>query len=452
MVKLSVAIKPVKKVMKILRGQVVSFKDDPFLMDGDQCVEHRVRGCVVVGGDGRIIWVGDYSDLPAEYQNFEQTDYGDKLILPGFIDAHLHFPQYRMLAAYASDLLDWLNRYTFIEEQRYEEEAVAEAAAKVFLDELFRHGITSCLAFSTIHTVATDALFEEARQRNMALVTGRTLMDRNAPAGLCDTPQIAYDETKALIEKWSGVPRLGYAVSPRFAVTSSEAQLEVAGALLKEHPQSWMQTHLSENHGEIEIVGKDFPWSKDYTDVYDHYGLLGEKSYFAHGIHLSARELARLSESGSAIVHCPTSNNFLGSGLFKCHDTRNGVSPVKIGLGCDIGGGTSYSTLATMRDAFTVSQLVGARISPYEAFYMATLGNARVLHLDREIGSIEVGKYADLVVLDARATPIMAARHALSSDLSDVLFALMIMGDDRAVIQTYVAGMAVKPVNHTAVP
>ncbi|MCF6321387.1 MAG: guanine deaminase [Rhizobiaceae bacterium] len=430
--------------MNIVRGQIVSFRDDPMVAGEENCLQHWSKGAIVVDEFGKIAWRGDFSNLPNAYANLEETDYGDKLILPGFIDAHLHFPQYRMLAAYATDLLDWLNRYTFIEEQRYGDKAIADAAAKMFVDELFRHGITSCLAFSTIHTGAADALFEEASRRNMSLITGRTMMDRNAPSGLRDSAEKSYDETRELIGKWTGKSRLGYAISPRFAVTSTEEQLELAGALVKEYPDLWMQTHLSENHGEIAAVARDFPWSKDYTDVYDRYGLLREKSYFAHGIHLNDRELARLSDSGSAIVHCPTSNNFLGSGHFKCREVRNGDNPVKTGIGSDIGGGTSYSTLATLRDAFTVSQLVGARISPYEAFYMSTLGNARVLYLDSEIGSIDVGKYADLVVLDPCATPLMAARHELSSGLSDILFALMIMGDDRAIVETYVAGKRVK--------
>ncbi len=437
--------------MKILRGQIVSFLDDPLLVNSEQCLNHWERGALVIDDAGRIAWRGDSSALPDTYRSLKVRDYGEKLILAGFIDAHLHFPQYRMLAAYARDLLDWLTRYTFIEEQRYQDIDIAKLAAKKFLDELFRNGITSCMAFSTIHTVAADALFEEAQKRGMALITGRTMMDRNAPEGLRDTAQSSYDETKQLIEKWAGKARLNYAISPRFAVTSTQEQLELAGALVSEHSDLWMQTHLSENHGEIQSVANDFPWSKDYSDVYDRYGLLREKSYFAHGIHLSERELARLSESGSAIIHCPTSNNFLGSGHFKCHDTRTGKRAVKTGIGCDIGGGTSYSMLATMRDAFTVSQLVSSRISPYEAFYLATLGNARVLHLDEEIGSIEPGKFADLVVLDPCATTIMAARHELSNTLSDVLFALLIMGDDRAVCETYVAGKRSKPKDTTVV-
>lgn len=426
--------------MQIISGQLLEFTSDPSL-GGEEPYTHITKG-VLVMDQGKILWRGNTSDLPAKYKSLPIENYPDCLIMPGFIDAHLHFPQYRMIAAFGKDLLDWLNRYTFIEEQRYGDEDIASAAATFFLDELARNGTTSCLAFSTIHPVALDALFSEADARNMALISGKTMMDRNAPEGLMDTATTAYDQSKALIEKWAGKPRLGYAVAPRFAVTSTQAQLEAAGALFKEFPETWMQTHLSENHGEIASVAKDFPDAKDYTDVYDHVGLLGEKALFAHGVHLSERELARLSESGSAIVHCPTSNNFLGSGLFKYHATHK--ANVKIAFGSDIGGGTSYSMLETMRDAYIVSQLAGERISAFDAFYGSTLGNARVLGLDNEIGTLNVGSYADIVVLDPQATPIMKERHALSQSIHDVLFALMIMGDDRAIKQTYIAGKSQK--------
>ncbi len=397
-----------------------------------------------MGDDGRIAWEGERSDLPSQFRGVAETDHGEAIILPGFIDAHLHYPQYRMLAAFGKDLLDWLERYTFIEEQKYGDEAFAAAAARAFTDELFRHGITSCLAFSTIHPVALDALFTEAQSRGMAMISGKTMMDCNAPSGLTDTPQRGYDESKQLIAKWHGVDRLQYAITPRFAVTSSEAQLEATAALKREHPDLVFQTHLSESAGEIATVARSFPWTRDYTDVYDHYGLLSEKAFFAHGIHLSARELARMSEAGASVVHCPTSNNFLGSGLFRYHHTRNGSHPVTVGLGCDIGGGTSYSMLATMRDAYVVSQLSGARITAFDAFYLATLGNAQLLYLDHEIGKLEHGHMADIAVLDPRATPLMAARHELSQSLHDVLFALMIMGDDRAAKETWVAGKRMK--------
>lgn len=425
-----------EKKTRILKGQVVSFYDDPFI-HGEAAVRHEERGAIVIEGE-KIAWVGDAAELPQAYATGETEDHGDKLILPGFVDAHLHFPQYRMLAAFGKDLLDWLNRYTFIEEQRYGDQQIANAAAEFFLDELARNGTTSCLAFSTIHPVALEALFQAAQKRNMRMISGKTMMDRNAPEGLMDTATSAYDDSKALMDKWHGVDRLGYAITPRFAVTSSQAQLEVAGALLREHPEAWMQTHLSENHAEIEAVATDFPWSKDYTDVYDKFGLLGQNSFFAHGIHLSKRELARLKESRSKIAHCPTSNNFLGSGMMKVKETLD--AGVEVAIGSDIGGGTSYSMLQTMRDAYTVSQHVGKRLTAFEAFYMATLGNAKLLGLEQEIGSIKAGNHADLIVVDPQATPIMKERHALSSRLHDVLFALLIMGDDRAISQTWIAG------------
>lgn len=434
--------KPGPAALLVLHGRTLSFRADPATAGEARSHVYRERGAVAIGADGRIAWAGDRRSLPAALRAWPSLDFGRKLILPGFVDAHLHFPQYRMIAAYGRDLLDWLKRYTFPEEMRYADPRLAAKAARAFLDELVHHGITACLAFSTVHPQALDALFGEAKRRRMAVISGKTLMDINAPAGLRDTAARAYRETKALIGRWSGRGRLRYAISPRFAVTSSEAQLEAAGALAREHPGLIVQTHLSENRGEIEFVAKAFPQSKDYTDVYDRHGLLGPRSFFAHGIHLSDRELARLAESGSSIVHCPTSNNFLGSGQFRWRKSRE--AGVRVGVGCDIGGGTSFSMFATLRDAYQVSQLCGARISAFDAFYAATLGNARLLGLDEEAGSLEAGKFADLVVLDSRATPIMAARDDLNASLHDLLFQLMIMGDDRAVAATFIAGRKVK--------
>ena len=430
--------------MQVLTGQTLSFVDDPGIVGAERAMVHHERGAVVIGDDGFIAWSGEFAALPEEYASTERIDHGEAVILAGFVDAHLHFPQYRMIAAYGKDLLDWLERYTFPEEKRYEDAAIAADAATKFADELVNHGITACLAFSTIHTQALDALFAEAQKRGMAMISGKTMMDVNAPSGLTDSPQSGYDQSHELIGKWHGVDRLQYAISPRFAVTSSEMQMEAVGALKREFPDLVLQTHLSENKVEIETVARAFAWSRDYTDVYDRYGLLGERSFFAHGIHLSERELARLSESGSSIVHCPTSNNFLGSGLFRYHHVRHDRHPVTIGIGCDIGGGTGFSMLETMRDAYVVSQLAGARISAFDAFYLATLGNARLLHLDDQIGTLDAGKYADLVVLDPCATPIMAARHELSDSLHDMLFALMIMGDDRSVKESWIAGKRYK--------
>ncbi|MGI9402069.1 MAG: guanine deaminase, partial [Rhizobiaceae bacterium] len=360
--------------MQVLTGQTLSFVADPGV--SKSAYVHRENGAVVIGDDGKIVWVGDRSDLPAEYAEANRIDHGNSLIIPGFVDAHLHFPQYRMIAAYGESLLEWLERYTFPEEMRYGDPQFSSRAAKLFFDELINHGITACLAFSTIHPEALDALFEEAQSRSMAVISGKTMMDCNAPSGLTDTPQTGYDQSRELIHKWHGVDRLQYAITPRFAVTSSERQLEAVGALKREYPDLVLQTHLSENKAEIEAVATAFPWSRDYTDVYERFGLLSERAFFAHGIHLSERELNRMSEAGSSIVHCPTSNNFLGSGLFRYKHVRNADSPVNVGIGCDIGGGTSFSMLATMRDAYVVSQLAGARMTAFDAFYLATLGNA----------------------------------------------------------------------------
>jgi len=430
--------------MIVLRGQTLSFSSDPKL-DEEKSFQHFSNGALAISSDGIIEFSGDFAELPEKFRDWPVTNYQEKLIVPGFIDAHLHFPQYRMIAAYGKDLMDWLNRYTFIEEQRYGDELVAQKSAEFFLDELLRNGITSCLAFSTIHPVALDALFEAAIDRNMAVASGKTLMDCHAPAALQDTAESAYRESTALIKKWHGKHRLQYAISPRFAVTSSEAQLEATGTLVKENPSLLLQTHLSENHGEIKFVASRFPKAKDYCDVYDQFGLLGPNSLFAHGIHLSERELSRMSEAGSSIVHCPTSNNFLGSGHFKYHHTIKAERPVATGIGCDIGGGTSYSMLQTMRDAYTVSQLAGSRMSAFEAFYLATLGNAILLGSDKTVGNLEIGKIADLTILDPEATPLMKERHALSDNLHNMLFALLIMGDDRAISETYIAGKASKP-------
>ena len=425
---------------QVICGQTLSFNNNPALVGPEASYYFNEQGAIVISENGFIEWQGSENQLPIEYKNCTKINYRDYLILPGFVDAHLHYPQFRMLAAYGENLLDWLNRYTFIEEQYYENEQHAKNAASLFINELHQHGITSALVFSTIHPIALDSLMSESAKHNMAIISGKTMMNRNAPVNLCDSETSGYEESKELVLKWDGKGRNRYAITVRFAITSSESQLEAAGTLCNEYPRLLFQTHLSENLQEIETVRRDFPWSQDYTDVYDKYGLLSPRSIFAHGIHLSNRELSCLKESQSAIVHCPTSNNFLGSGLFKYHQTRKKLQQNKIGVGSDIGGGTSFSMLQTLADAYKVSQLVGSRMSAFEGFYLATLGNAKILNLENEIGTLEAGKFADLVVLDPQATPLLKARHSLSENLHDVLFALMILGDDRAVKHTYIAG------------
>lgn len=420
--------------MRIIRGQVVSFADDPSV------ATHIARGSIAVDDAGKIAWLGDTGALPSIYHSWPVEDHGKKLVLPGFIDAHIHFPQYRMLAAPGKDLLDWLHRFTFPEESRYGDENYARSAASVFLNRLHSHGTTGALAFCSVHKACADALFGAAAACDMALVTGKTMMDRNAIPAVHDTVESGARETEELYKAWHGKGRARYAVTPRFAITSSEAQLKVSGELVAGLPGALMQTHISESAGEIAFVKKLFPAAKDYTDVYDHYGLLGPRSVFAHGIHLSDREARRLSESASSVIHCPTSNTFLGSGLMSMPFMRVPERPVSLGIATDVGGGTSYSMLATLGESYKVQMLNGYKPQASELFAMATLGNAQRLHIAGETGSLELGKFADIVVLDPEATPVLKSRHELSQSLEDVLFALMILGDDRAVAATYVAG------------
>jgi guanine deaminase len=418
---------------RVIKGQTLSFADDGTAV-------HEAKGAIVAGDDGTILWAGPQPLLPHAFRQAEVHDYGGMIVMPGFIDAHIHFPQYRMLAAPGKDLLDWLTRFTFPEESRYADGAYASAAADLFLNRLFQHGTTSALAFCSVHKACADALFAAAAARNMALITGKTMMDRNAIPAVEDTPETGARETEELYNAWHGKGRLRYAVTPRFAITSSEAQLKISGELLASLKGSLMQTHLSESPGEIAFVKQLFPNAKDYTDVYDSVGLLGARSLFAHGIHLSERECERLSESGSSVVHCPTSNAFLGSGLMSMPHLRKASRPVSLGVATDVGGGTSYSMLATLGEAYKVQMLAGYKPTAAELFAMATRGNAGRLRIGHETGSIEVGKFADLVVLDPSATPVLASRQEVSTSLEDVLFSLMILGDDRAVRATYVAG------------
>ena len=420
----------------VIKGQTLSFA-------ADGAVLHESRGAIAVGDDGTILWSGPLPLLPHAFRQVEAHDHGEMIVMPGFIDAHIHFPQYRMLAAPGKDLLDWLTRFTFPEESRYAEAAYAKAAAEVFVNRLFQHGTTAALAFCSVHKACADALFAAADGQGMALVTGKTMMDRNAIPAVQDDPETGARESEELYRAWHGKGRLRYAVTPRFAITSSEAQLKLSGELLASLPGALMQTHLSESPGEIAFVKELFPAAKDYTDVYDRFGLLSERSLFAHGIHLSERECARLSEAGSTVVHCPTSNTFLGSGLMSMPHLRKEGRPVHIGVATDVGGGTSYSMLATLGEAYKVQMLAGYKPSAAELFAMATRGNAERLGIAHETGAIETGKFADLVVMDPRATPVLASRQEVSTSLEDVLFSLMILGDDRAVRATYVKGRKV---------
>ncbi|MFN7874088.1 MAG: guanine deaminase [Pirellula sp.] len=400
-------------------------------------------GCLVLDRHGKIAWCGERSSLPASCYSLPAVDYQEKWIMPGFVDAHVHFPQYRMLASHGEDLLDWLNRFTFPEELAFESPDFAEQAAAKFLQHLVRAGTTSCLCFSTTHRVSVEAIFRSAKNRNMALISGKTLMDRGAPIGLLEQSGNYISDCRDLIEAWHGQGRLQYAISPRFAVTSTESQLEQCGELASEFSGLIIQSHLSESIAEIETVKKLFPWAKSYTHVYQRFGLVRDRSIFAHGIHLSTEEKDILGANKAAIVHCPTSNTFLGSGLFSWRVNKENHG-LRVGLGTDVGAGTSYSMLQTMKEAYIVSQLLGCRLTVNELFGTATIGNAGLLGIGSQVGTLEMGKFADIIVVDPVATPLMRDRSPLSNDIQDELFSLLILGDDRSIISTYVAGVAQK--------
>jgi guanine deaminase len=423
----------------VLRGRVLSFLDLPKGPDDAASYRYIEDGAVFIN-DGRIVSVGEYHK--ANIAGASVVDHHPHLIVPGLIDAHAHYPQMQVIGSYAGALLEWLNRYTFVEEQKFADPVHAARLAGRFCDELLRHGTTTVAAYCTVHKGSAEAFFAAAEQRNMLVVGGKVMMDRNAPEALRDTPQQGYDETRELIAAWHGKGRAHYAITPRFAITSSPEQLEMTEALAREFPDCHIQTHLSENLAEIEFAKELYPNLGDYTGIYERYHLLGPKTLLGHAIHLSHREVEALAETRSVAVFCPTSNLFIGSGLYDYDRlTERGV---RIGVATDIGGGTSYSMLETLGEGYKVLQLRGQRLNPLEAFYLMTLGNARALSLEGSIGAIEPGRDADLVVLDARATPQMALRMETVEHLGDELFLLQTCGDDRAVAEVYVAGKPMK--------
>jgi guanine deaminase len=421
----------------ILRGRVLSFVSEPQGIDDTASYRYLEDGAITIE-DGKIIAVGDF----AADDSAEVIDHRPHLILPGFIDTHLHYVQSQMIASYAGSLLEWLNTYTFVEEQKFSQQGHASTVSAAFFDELIRQGTTTAVAYCSSHPRSVDAYFGEAAKRNMLMVGGKVMMDRNAPEALCDTAQSGYDDTKTLIARWHGKGRGLYAISPRFALTSTPEQLDAARALVAEYPDCYVQTHLSENAAEITYAMELYPGSPDYTGIYEDFGLLGPRTLLGHCIHLNHRETQVLAETGAVAVFCPTSNLFLGSGLFD-HE-RLSKAGVRIGVATDIGGGTSFSMLRTLDEGYKVLQLRGQRLTPLNSFYMMTLGNARSLSLEGTIGAIAPGNAADLVVLDAGATPAMALRLATASSLVEELFLLQTLGDDRAIAEVYVAGARAK--------
>lgn len=425
----------------VVRGPVLTFTGDPFRDGLDATMVHLPDGIVAMA-DGHITHVGPADAvLPQLPPCVEVRDWGsDALISAGFVDTHVHFPQTPMIASQGSQLLDWLERYTFPTELRFTDEEFARSVAKLFLRENLRNGITTSCVYCTVHPQSVEVLFEEAEALGLRLAAGKVLMDRNAPEALRDTAQIGYDQSAALITKWHGRGRLLYAITPRFAGTSTPEQLDAAGALWREHPDCLMQTHISENRREVAWMKELFPEHATYLDIYDHHGLCGPRAVFGHGIWLEETELTRLHQCGGAIAHCPTSNFFLGSGAFDLARAMNSTRPVRVGVGTDIGAGTSFSMLATLGGAYESAQLNGQSLSAGHAYYLATRGGARALYLDERIGSLAPGLEADLVVLDMRSTPLIDFRMDQARDLADRLFVQMTLADDRAVQATYVAG------------
>jgi guanine deaminase len=420
-----------------VRGELLDYLGDPRI-EGDRAVRHVPDGVLVVA-DGRVERIGPAADiLPALGPDVAVTDHRGRLVLPGFVDLHVHFPQVEVIASYGAQLLDWLERYTFPAESRYAAAPHAAARAEWFVRELLRNGTTTAAAFATVHPTSVDALFGAADRRGMRLITGRVMMDRHCPDALRDDTERSYEESLALADRWHGRARLGYAVTPRFAATSSERQLSLAGRLMRERPGLHLQSHVAENVQEIAWVRELFPDRRSYLDVYDHHGLLGARSVYAHCIHLDARDLERMAESGAAIAFCPTSNLFLGSGLFDLAAADR--AGIRVGLATDVGGGTSLGMLRTMSEAYKVLQLRNQSLPAHRAYYLATLGGARALDLDASIGNFETGKEADFVVLDWAPTPIMAMRLEHARDLEERLFVLMMLGDERNVHATHLLG------------
>ncbi len=423
--------------IQLFRGNVVHLTGDPW--QSDDALSSVDDGVIVVA-DGLVHQVGSADEVLAqpEFAGIHCVDYSDYLLLPGFVDAHLHYPQTGMIASYGSQLLEWLNKYTFPAEMRFSDLDHARRMAEFFAQQLYMNGTTTAMVFATSHVHSVDALFEVARRDNVRLMTGKVMMDRNCPQALQDTAARSYEDSQALIEKWHGVQRLQYAVTPRFAPTSTAEQLGFAGKLFAENDGVYLQSHVAENRAEVQWVAELFPDSRSYLDVYDHFGLLGDKAIYAHCIHLNESDLARMADTRTAMAFCPTSNLFLGSGLFDFNAVRE--RNINVALATDVGGGTSFSMLRTADEAYKICQLNGQSINAAQLLYAMTLGSAKALSLESRIGNFATGKEADIVAIDLAATPLMQLRMDSAQTLEEKLFALLVLGDDRCVRATHLMG------------
>ena len=421
------------------RASLLHCLADPGESSDSSALEYFEDGLLIIE-DGLIVEIGDALVLQAQLaDDIPVTEFPGKIIVPGFIDCHVHFPQLDIVASYGEQLLDWLDRYAYPAEAKFADEDHAHAIAGIFLNELLRNGTTTALVFGTVHKHSADAILAAAESRGMRLIAGKVLMDSNCPLELRDDPVSAYTDSKALIERWHGKGRLGYAITPRFALTSSEEQLAAAGRLANEYPDVWVHTHLAENKAEVEQIARQFPDSRSYLDVYDHFGLVRERSVFAHCLHMDDEDRRAMSAKGAAAAFCPTSNLFLGSGLFDLRAMR--TAKIRCGLGSDVGGGTSLSMLKTASEAYKVLHLQNQSLPAARALYLATLGAAESLYLDDKIGNLTSGKDADFVVLDPAGSSLSKRRTSVATSIEETLFAITMLADDRNIAATYVAGV-----------
>jgi guanine deaminase len=420
------------------RGAILHFRSDPGSGDDPDSFEFFDDGLLVTA-DGRVASIGPARELlPALPSDAELVEHRDSILMPGFVDTHVHYPQTDIVGTGGGQLLDWLEHYTFPAERGFADPAHAREVAEFFLDELVRNGTTTALVFCSVHPASVQAFFEAAATRCMRMAAGKVLMDRNCPEYLRDTPETGERATRELLEAWHGRERLLYAISPRFAPTSSDAQLASAGRLATDYPDALIQTHVAENLDEVAWVKRLFPEVRSYLDVYDRHGLLRERAIYAHCLHFDEIDRARMAQSGAAAAFCPSSNLRLGSGLFDV--AAADAAGMRFSIATDVAGGSSFSMLQTLNDAYKVAQLSHQHLSPLRAFYLATLAGARALGLDDRIGHFAVGTEADFIVLDLRATALLARRTARSRTLAEKLLVLITLGDDRAVSRTYILG------------
>lgn len=417
-------------------ADLLDFRADPGLADPHSpAVRWRPAHWLLIDATGRIAAV--QPEAPGD--DWLRLDRNGQLLMPGFIDTHVHSPQLDVIASWGTELLDWLERYTFPAEARHADPAFAQAAAALFLDALLAHGSTSAVVFPTVHLASTEALFEAARERGMRLVTGKVLMDRHAPDALRDDVVQAERDCRALIARWHGVGRLAYAVTPRFAVTSSPAQLAMAGRLLADHPGVYLQTHVAENRAEVAWIAELFPEARSYLDVYAGHGLLTERSVLAHGIWLDDADRRLLHQTGAQIAFCPSSNLFLGSGLFGWRQAAE--QGVNVSLASDVGGGTSLAMLRNLADGYKLQAMAGQRLSAWALLHAATRGAAQALQLGHEIGSFEPGLMADACLWDWAVGPVALRRDGLARELHERVFAWMMLGDERNLVESWVGGV-----------